>query len=112
MNSIFKTITIKILNKSKAHADYWDNGSAEPSTTEHMGTASILALLIVFATSYCKWAAILYLPALMFYSVFWEFVIDRKKNQGRLVSEIWAQIMERSIMFFVFLPLEALTIFI
>ena len=108
--SIFELINKHLLSGVKVWKNYTKGDNRNPSTIEHVATSMVIALFVCFLGMISEQALILYPVSWVLYSPFKEFVLDRKKQAGDLKSNVYAQVIERSVGFVLALPLIAVCI--
>jgi len=102
--SIFRRITKHLLFLFECHRLYYKGEPREPSTTEHIASGMVFALVIILFGCVSLYCLLAYPLVWGYYAPFVEFVLDKEKNKGRPVGEVWAQVLERSAGFVLAMP--------
>ena len=102
--SIFQLINL-ILRKIPCVSEYQGADTRMCATMEHIGQSLVYALLIILVSVLTPWVLIAYPVVWALFAPFKEFYLDRAKNKGRPVGDVWAQVFERTIGFVLCLPL-------
>jgi hypothetical protein len=78
------------------------------SVQDHVGSSMIFSLMGTVLGFLTPWLMFVELIMWGYYAFYVELVKDKKKNEGRPKSEVWAQIFERSVGFVILAPLKFL----